>query len=174
MIFSSNPLTRRNDVDIVADKKYVITPWDIKGDIDYEKLIKQFGTRRISQKLLERIRSHTGKLHLHLRRGIFYSHRDLDTVLDEYEKGNNFVLYTGRGPSGPVHIGHLVPCLFTKHLQDKFGAKLYFQFTDDERLLIRPEFSEKDTNHWVIVTNFLYAFQKKRKNAEKYVEDLIR
>ena len=149
MISSSNPLTRRNDVDIVAPKEYVMTPWDVKGEIDYEKLIQQFGTKQISQKLLNRIQSHAGKLHMHLRRGIFFSHRDLDSILDEYEKGNDFVLYTGRGPSGPVHLGHLVPWLFTKHLQDVFGAKLYFQFTDDERLLIRPEFSEKDTNYWV-------------------------
>jgi tryptophanyl-tRNA synthetase len=56
--------------------------------------------------------------------------------LDLYEKGIKFVLYTGRGPSGPVHIGHLVPWIFTKHLQDAFGTRLYFQMTDDEKFLV--------------------------------------
>jgi len=133
---------------IVADKT-VVTPWAVTGEIDYDKLIERFGTKRIDRELLERIRDHTGTLHMHLRRGIFYSHRDMDRILDEHEKGNRFVLYTGRGPSGPVHLGHLVPWLFTKHLQDVFGAKLFFQFTDDEKLMLRPEFNEADTWHWV-------------------------
>jgi len=45
---------------------------------------------------------------------LLFRHRDFDKVLDEYEKGNKFFLYTGRGPSGKMHIGHLMPFLFTK------------------------------------------------------------
>src|SRR5690606_18262483 len=48
---------------------------------------------------------------------------------------NKFYLYTGRGPSGQVHLGHLMPWLFTKYLQDKFNVKLIFQITDDEKFL---------------------------------------
>ncbi len=106
-------------------------------EIDYDKLIQRFGTEPIGKRRLERVRKHSGEPHLRLRRGIFYSNRDLDHVLDEYERGNRFVLYTGRGPSGPPRIGHLVPWIFTKHLQDVFDAKLLLQITDDERLLIR-------------------------------------
>ena len=54
-------------------------------------------------------------------------------LLDEYEKGNKFFLYTGRGPSGPVHVGHLGTWMFTKWLQDAFDVELWFQFTDDEK-----------------------------------------
>jgi len=46
-------------------------------------------------------------------------------------------LYTGRGPSGNVHLGHLLPWLFTKYLQDAFDADLYFQMTDDEKYMYR-------------------------------------
>ncbi|HDM89377.1 MAG TPA: tryptophan--tRNA ligase, partial [Candidatus Bathyarchaeota archaeon] len=84
---------------------------------------------------------HAGELHLQLRRRLFFSHRDLDWILDMYEAGRKFVLYTGRGPSGPVHIGHLVPWIFTKYLQDAFDAKLYFQMTDDEKFLVNPDFT---------------------------------
>ena len=114
----------------------VVTPWEVKGEVDYERLIRDFGTQPITSNLLEKIATHTGKLHLQLQRRIFFSHRDLDTVLKLYDKGSKFVLYTGRGPSGPVHIGHLIPWIFTLHLQEKFGARLYFQMTDDEKFLI--------------------------------------
>jgi tryptophanyl-tRNA synthetase len=126
----------------------VVTPWNVSGAIDYDKLIRQFGTQYLSEQLLERIKRHSGELHPHLRRGVFFSHRDLGVVLDEYEDGSEFVLYTGRGPSGPVHLGHLVPWMFTKHLQDVFGAQLFFQITEDENLLIRREFDEGAVRHW--------------------------
>ena len=74
-------------------------------------------------------------MHPFLKNRFFFSHRDLDWILDEYQKGNKFYLYTGRGPSGLVHLGHLMPWLFTKYLQDKFDVKLIFQITDDEKFL---------------------------------------
>jgi tryptophanyl-tRNA synthetase len=50
--------------------------------------------------LIEKIEKLTGKpAHHFLRREIFFSHRDLDFILNEYEKGKPFYLYTGRGPS---------------------------------------------------------------------------
>jgi len=117
----------------------VVTPWEVRGKVDYERLIQEFGTQPLTDELLRKLAKYTDGLHLQLTRKLFFSHRDLDTVLDLYEKGTKFVLYTGRGPSGPVHIGHLVPWIFTKHLQDKFDTRLYFQMTDDEKFLIDDE-----------------------------------
>jgi tryptophanyl-tRNA synthetase len=114
----------------------VVTPWEVRGKVDYERLIREFGTEPLTDDLLKRIAKYTGELDFQLRRKLFFSHRDLGIVLDLYEKGKKFVLYTGRGPSGPVHIGHLVPWIFTKHLQDKFGTRLYFQMTDDEKFVV--------------------------------------
>ncbi len=124
----------------------VVTPWEVRGEIDYDRLIREFGTKRITPELLERIKKHTGDLHFLLRRGIFFSHRDLDWILDEYERGNRFYLYTGRGPSENVHIGHLVPWVLTKWLQDRFGAKLYFQMTDDEKYLFKRNLELEEAN----------------------------
>ncbi len=121
------------------EEEMVVTPWRVSGRIDYKRLIQKFGTQPLSKDLLNRIKSHAGSLHPLLRRQYFFSHRDFDWILDEYEKGNPFVLYTGRGPSGLTHLGHLVPWVFTKYLQDTFDAKLYFQMTDDEKFLIHPE-----------------------------------
>ncbi|MEM0488443.1 MAG: tryptophan--tRNA ligase, partial [Candidatus Bathyarchaeia archaeon] len=124
------------------------TPWEVRGKVDYERLIKEFGTQPITPTLLERIRRYTGELHIQLRRGIFFSHRDLDVVLDLYDKGVKFVLYTGRGPSGPVHIGHLIPWIFTRYLQEKFNTRLYFQMTDDEKFLVDDKLSLEDTRRF--------------------------
>ncbi len=126
----------------------VVTPWEVRGKVDYERLIREFGTQPLTEELLKRLESFTGELHLQLRRELFFSHRDLDTVLDLYEKGTKFVLYTGRGPSGPVHIGHLVPWIFTKHLQDHFDTRLYFQMTDDEKFLIDDENKLEDMTRY--------------------------
>mmetsp|Transcript_20415 Transcript_20415/g.36300 ORF Transcript_20415/g.36300 Transcript_20415/m.36300 type:complete len:347 (-) Transcript_20415:110-1150(-) len=76
------------------------------------------------------------KAHHWLRKGIFFSQRDLKGLLDLYEAGKPFYLYTGRGPSsGSLHFGHLVPFMFTKWLQEAFNAPLVIQLTDDEKFL---------------------------------------
>jgi tryptophanyl-tRNA synthetase len=117
--------------------EYVVTPWEVSGKIDYRKLIKEFGTKPLTDAIIRRIEKHAGKSNLFLRRKIFFSHRDMDLILDKYEKGQSFALYTGRGPSGHTHLGHLMPWLFTKFLQDAFGADLYFQLTDDEKSFVK-------------------------------------
>ncbi|NWF86736.1 tryptophan--tRNA ligase [Candidatus Bathyarchaeota archaeon] len=126
----------------------VVTPWEVKGKVDYERLIKEFGTQPLTDELLEKLTKYTGELHPQLRRKLFFSHRDLDTVLNLYDKGLKFVLYTGRGPSGPVHIGHLVPWIFTKHLQEKFKTRLYFQMTDDEKFVVEDELKLEETTKY--------------------------
>ncbi|MFA7708218.1 MAG: tryptophan--tRNA ligase [Candidatus Pacearchaeota archaeon] len=129
-------------------EKMSVTPYDVKGDIDYNRLVKEFGIEKINPQLLERIKKHTKELHFMLRRGIFFAHRDLKFILDEYDKGNKFFLYTGCGPSGPIHIGHLQTWYFTKWLQDKFGVELWFQFTDDEKFLFKDK-SYEEIQNWM-------------------------
>ena len=123
----------------------IVTPWEVKGKVDYERLIREFGTQPLTDELRQRLAKHMGSVHIQLRRELFFSHRDLDTVLDLYEKGTKFVLYTGRGPSGPVHLGHLVPWIFTKNLQEAFDTRLYFQMTDDEKFVVDDQAVLSDT-----------------------------
>ena len=122
----------------------VVTPWEVKGKIDYERLIKEFGTKEINSHLKKKIEEIAGESHVLLGRGFFFSHRDLDIVLKDYEEGKGFFLYTGRGPSGPMHIGHLVPLIFTKWLQDRFRVNLYIQITDDEKYVLKRERTWKE------------------------------
>uniref|UniRef100_A0A7S1XAY3 Tryptophan--tRNA ligase, cytoplasmic n=1 Tax=Compsopogon caeruleus TaxID=31354 RepID=A0A7S1XAY3_9RHOD len=119
----------------------VVTPWEVSGSVDYDKLIRDFGSRSISNELVARIERVTGrKAHHWLTRGVFFSHRDLEMVLDLYEAGEKFYLYTGRGPSSEaLHLGHLIPFMFTKYLQEAFDVPLVIQLTDDEKFLFSKD-----------------------------------
>jgi tryptophanyl-tRNA synthetase len=115
---------------------FKVTPWEVTGDIDYDLLQKNFGTTPIDDALVARL-SKYGEIHPMIKRGIFYSHRDMVPLLDEYDKGNCFYMYTGRGPSGNTHLGHLMPWIFNKWVQDTFKAPMLFQMTDDEKFLFK-------------------------------------
>lgn len=122
-----------------TETKSVVTPWTVEGDVNYDKLIKDFGCQKIDQAMLERMERLTGqKPHRFLRRGIFFSHRDMNLVLDMYERGEPFYLYTGRGPSSEsMHTGHLIPFMFTQWLQATFKVPLVIQLTDDEKFYFK-------------------------------------
>ncbi len=133
----------------MKEDEFTVTPWEVTGKVDYEKLIQQFGTQKISSEILNEISKVSyGKMHVMLRRNIFFSHRDLDLILKDYVEGRGFFLYTGRAPSLGMHIGHLVPFLFTKWLQDTFDVNVYIEITDDEKFLRNQEYSLKQTSEW--------------------------
>ena len=120
---------------------------EVKGNVDYDKVVKEFGVSKIDDKLMKRLEKY-GDPHHFLRRNIFFAHRDLKWLLDEFDKGNKFFIYTGRAPSGPVHLGHMVPWMFTKWLQDTFDVELWFQFPDEEKFLFKEGLSLEDTEKW--------------------------
>ena len=119
-----------------------VTPWEVHGKLgeeNYAKLMQKFGTQAISTELIEKIKKITGEIHPLIKFHYFFSHRDFDWLLNKYENGESFYLYTGRGPSGLIHMGHILPWLFTRYMQDKFKSKLLFQITDDEKFLYNPD-----------------------------------
>ncbi|HET7404927.1 MAG TPA: tryptophan--tRNA ligase [Candidatus Bathyarchaeia archaeon] len=133
----------------MAEKNFVVTPWEVSGRVDYDRLIRDFGTQPITGSLEKKLESILGDKAYLVRRKILFSHRDLNLVLDDYEKGKGFFLYTGRGPSGPMHIGHIIQFYLTKWLQDKFNVNVYIQITDDEKFLEeRRKLSYNDAQHW--------------------------
>ncbi|MDW8063780.1 MAG: tryptophan--tRNA ligase [Candidatus Caldarchaeum sp.] len=132
-----------------SGESFRVTPWEVEGAVDYSRLVQEFGTELISDELMKRLEAAAGGSNHMLRRRIFFSHRDLGLVLDDHESGKGFFLYTGRGPSGPMHVGHIIPFYFTKWLQDRFGVNLYIQLTDDEKFLEETRnLTLEDTAHW--------------------------
>ncbi|KIY03299.1 uncharacterized protein Z520_01766 [Fonsecaea multimorphosa CBS 102226] len=141
----------------MAEQK--VTPFEVSGgvdesgqvkQIDYNKLIRDFGATPISPELLERFEKATGhKPHRFMRRGIVISHRELERILNKYEKGERFYLYTGRGPSSDsMHVGHSVPFEFTRWLQEVFDCPLVIQLTDDEKFMHSKTISMDDATRY--------------------------
>ncbi|TPX35314.1 tryptophan---tRNA ligase [Synchytrium microbalum] len=157
---STAPPVSHAESEASSSKAQVVTPWDVQGQvvdgrqkaIDYDRLIADFGTQRISHELLAKLERLTGKKpHRFLRRNMFFSHRELDVILDRFEKGKPFYLYTGRGPSSDsMHVGHLVPFIFCKYLQEAFDVPLVIQMTDDEKFLFKEELKLEDTYKFTI------------------------
>ncbi|CAG8516154.1 10058_t:CDS:10 [Ambispora gerdemannii] len=139
-----------------SKKEQSITPWEVEGAvidgkpqaINYDKLIEQFGTKPISNELLTRLENLTGKKpHLLLRRGVFFSHRELENILNKYEQKKPFFLYTGRGPSSTsMHLGHMIPFVFCQWLQEVFDVPLVIQLTDDEKFLFKTDLTLDDAH----------------------------
>jgi tryptophanyl-tRNA synthetase len=136
-----------------------ITPFEVSGGVDasgkllpvdYDKLTRDFGATRITPELLQRFEKVTGQRpHRFMRRGMVLSHRELNVILDRYEKGEPFYLYTGRGPSSDsMHVGHAVPFEFTKWLQEIFDCPLVIELTDDEKFMHSEKITIEDSRRY--------------------------
>lgn len=131
-----------------------VDPWKVEGKMDYDRLVKEFGTQKIDDSLMSKLSSY-GKLPALFRRGFVFSHRDLNLVLKDYDNKKGFFLYTGRAPANKMHIGHAIPMVLTKFLQDLFDVNLYIQFPDEEKFLAK-------------------AKHKKLEDVDAFVEDNLR
>ncbi len=95
-----------------------VTPWEVKGNIDYDKLIKDFGVKPLGNlpKGFEK--------EVLFRRGLVYAHMDFKLVADAIEKKQPFAMMTGLMPSGKFHFGHKMVADQIIFYQ-KLGAKVY-------------------------------------------------
>ncbi|MBT4135900.1 tryptophan--tRNA ligase [archaeon] len=106
-------------------KKNVFNPWEIKGNIDYEKLIKEFGISPL--KTLPEV----FEKELLFKRKIIFAHRDIQRILDAIKNKKKFVMMTGLMPTGKFHLGHMIlakQMIFYQNL----GAKIYIAVADIE------------------------------------------
>mmetsp|Transcript_3508 Transcript_3508/g.8733 ORF Transcript_3508/g.8733 Transcript_3508/m.8733 type:complete len:650 (+) Transcript_3508:177-2126(+) len=130
---------------VQIDTKMEVTPFSVKGLLDYDKLLQDFKLDPVTADLLKRLEQVVAKrgsskppasLHRFLRRNAALAHRDLDKLLTAVEKGKSFYIYTGIGPSSPdLHLGHLFPFTLAKWFQDVFGVAVIVQISDDEKFL---------------------------------------
>ena len=103
-----------------------ITPYKVEGEIDYNKVIKEFGASKIDESLKKKFKGI--KL---IEKDFYFAHRDLDKITKK-----KFAIVSGRGPSNRMHIAHLLTFKFVKDLQDKFGCYVFIPFSDDEKFLV--------------------------------------
>ena len=130
--------------------EFVVTPYEVRGRIDYTRLRELFGTQELTAELLAKLHHIAGgELPPALARGIYYSHRDLPALLDGFAHGTPFFLYSGRGPSGPLHTSHLLQFQLCQWFQQRLGVPMYIQITDDEKFWSsKTGISREETAHW--------------------------
>jgi len=106
-------------------EKEIFNPWEIKGDVDYNKLIKEFGIS-----LLNELPEVFNK-ELEYRRQIIFAHRDIQRILESIKNKKKFIMMTGLMPTGKCHLGHLMIVKQMIFFQ-KLGAKVYIAVADLE------------------------------------------
>jgi tryptophanyl-tRNA synthetase len=117
-----------------AEDDFTVTPYAVDGDIDYDRLLAEFGADALTDDQLAKF---PDPVHPLVRRKVFYAERDLDAFLDAANAGEPHSIVTGRGPSGPMHIGHVFPFYFAKYLQDELGTLVYVPLSDDEKYFLK-------------------------------------
>lgn len=150
-----NTLAMQPETPKEKTSSFTITPWKVEGAVNYDEVLGQFGVEPLTQEMIQRWESlmeKSGKnigLHPWIKRGIFFSHRRFNEILDAYESYLNdkeknpeatcpIFIYTGRGPSSDaMHLGHLIPFMFTKYLQDAFDCNVVIQMSDDEKFYFK-------------------------------------
>ncbi len=145
---SNNPQAAIFDDVVQITDEFVVTPWEVRGRVDYDRLLRHFGAKPLTRDEIALLEKYAGEVHPLIRRGFFYAHRDFDVIMKWHGGGRPWALYTGRGPSGPVHIGHMVPWILLKWLSDKFNLEVYFQLTDDEKFFDDPEMRLEEATGW--------------------------
>jgi len=109
----------------MTNKKFEVNPWEVKGDIDYGKLIKEFGIEPLKE--LPEIFENN----VLFRRKTIFAHRDIGRVLMAIKNKKKFVMMTGLMPSGNFHLGHMLVVQQMIFYQ-KLGAKIYIAVADLE------------------------------------------
>ncbi|WP_226483131.1 tryptophan--tRNA ligase [Natrinema amylolyticum] len=125
--------TARTESRPTADE-FTVTPYAVEGEINYEKLLERFGAESLTDEQIARFPDHPL-----LRRRTFYAGRDVDDYLEAAAASDPHAVVTGRGPSGPMHLGHVLPLYLAKRFQQETGATVYIPLSDDEKFLAKDQ-----------------------------------
>ena len=145
-------------------KGFTVTPWEVSGEVDYKRLIREFGVSPLKE-----LPEVFNKNHL-FRRKIVFAHRDIQRILETIKNKKPFVLMTGLVPSGKFHIGHmsLVQQIIFWQL---LGAKIYIAVADLEAYNVRNQTLDESRKIAVeeYIKNYM-ALGLSPKNCEIYFQ----
>ena len=144
-------------------KDMIINPWEVKGDVDYDKLVKEFGVEALKE-LPDLFNKE-----IIYRRKVAFAHRDIQRILLAIKDRKKFVMMTGLMPTGKFHLGHMLVVKQMIFFQ-KFGAKIYIAVADLEAYNARGqslEDSRKIAEDYIL--NYI-ALGLKPENCEIYFQ----
>ncbi len=142
----------------------IVTPWEVKGKIDYDKLISEFGISK-----MEALPQIFNK-NILFRRGYIFGHRDFGRIVDAVTNKKRFVMMTGLMPSGKFHLGHMTVAQQIIFYQS-LGAKIYLAVADVEAYNTRN--ANTDELRKIAVEEYLtsyIALGLKKKNCDFYFQ----
>ena len=117
-------------------KEFKVTPYEVQGKIDYNKLSKEFGIKPLP-KLQEVFNEN-----ILFRRKVIFAHRDFEKILECIKNKKKFVMMTGLMPTGKFHLGHMLLAQQFVFYQ-KLGVKLYIAVADLEAYNARQQSLEE-------------------------------
>lgn len=145
-------------------KEMKVTPWEVKGEINYDKLIKEFGVSPLKQlpDIFEK--------NVLFRRKIIFAHRDIQRILEAIKNKKKFAMMTGLMPTGKFHLGHMILAQQMIFYQ-KLGAKIYIAVADLEAYNARGQSLEESRKIAIeqYITNYI-ALGLKPENCEIYFQ----
>ncbi|PIN93906.1 tryptophan--tRNA ligase [Candidatus Pacearchaeota archaeon CG10_big_fil_rev_8_21_14_0_10_31_24] len=119
------------DKDMVK-KEFKVTPWEVSGKINYEKLINEFGISPIKD-LPENFNKE-----IYFKRKLVFAHRDLQKILESIKNKKKFIVLSGLMPTGKFHLGHTL-LINQMIFYQKLGAKIYIPIADVEAYNVRGQ-----------------------------------
>jgi len=143
---------------------FKVTPWEVSGDIDYEKLSKEFGIKPMPK--LPAVFEEN----VLFKRKVIFAQRDFEKILEAIKVKKKFVMMTGLMPTGKFHLGHMLLAQQMIFYQ-KLGAKLYIAVADLEAYNARQK-SLKELREAAIdqyLLNYI-ALGLKPENCEFYFQ----
>lgn len=119
----------------------IVTPWKVSttGQFNYDELTTNFGLKTIDSTLIDQLKDISSEeVSQLLTRQIFFAHQDFDKILAAKKAGKEVYLYTGRGPSAEtLHLGHMLPMMFTAYLQKALDCWVVIQMSDEEKFYFK-------------------------------------
>lgn len=142
----------------------VFNPWEVQGEIDYQKLMKDFGVEELDS-LPEAFNQN-----VLFRRKTIFAHRAFGQIISSVHNKKPFVMMTGLMPTGKFHIGHMLVAQQMIFYQG-LGAKLYVAVADIEAYNARNQSLEDSRKISVeqYIKNYI-ALGLKPENLEIYFQ----
>ncbi len=150
-----------------------VTPWEVEGVVDYDRLMKEFGIQPFSD-IIDRV-PNPNKL---MRRGVIFGHRDYDRIVDAMIEKKPWAVMSGFMPSGMPHFGHKMT-MDEIIWHQKMGGKAFVAIADMEAHAVRGLSWGKTKEIGTLYLKSIVALGLEPENAilyfqssNRYVKDL--
>ncbi len=108
-----------------------ITPWEVEGTVDYDRLITEFGMQSFSG-IVDEL---PGADWL-ISRNIIFGHRDYDRIVDAVKNDRPWAVMSGFMPSGMPHFGHKMT-MDEIIIHQRMGGTAFVAIADMESHVVR-------------------------------------